>query len=311
MNALVTGGAGFIGSHLVDRLLLCGWDVTAYDNLSEGRYSNVREHRDNNNFRFIQADVRNSSLLDSFIYKSDVIFHLAAEANIRKSLVDREMDLRTNLLPTISILDSMKRYSIRDIIFTSTGAVYGEIERQPILESFSGNPLNLYAASKLSCEAFISAYTEFSDIRSWIFRLGQPVGPRCRRGVIWDFVSKLKRNPNELEILGDGNQERDFMHVSDCVEGILTAYKKAKGKFNLFNLNTEDNTTINRVADIVIETMRLRGVDRKYTGGKKGFVGDVPIAHFSMERIKSLGWSPKVSSRDAIIDNVSWALKND
>lgn len=309
-RALVTGGAGFIGSHLVDRLLSDGYSVTAIDNLSEGNLKNITHLKNEKRFEFVQGDLKDANLVDQLVGTSDVVFHIAAHANIRTSLVDHRADLDNNLVATLNILEAMQKHLVKDLVFSSTSAIYGEATVRPTPETYAPIQNSLYGASKLACEGYAEGFTEFSDISFWAFRFSNVVGERCRRGVTWDFIHKLMKNQSELEILGDGKQSKEYIHVSDCVEGIMTGYQKSHRKVNIFNLAVEQNTTPNQVADIVINEMGLSNVKKRYTGGPRGWIGDIPIIHLSIEKIKSLGWSPKVSGTEAVTRTARWTLSN-
>jgi UDP-glucose 4-epimerase len=309
MKAFVTGGAGFIGSHLVDMLLQEGYQVTAYDNLTEGRLENLSHLKDNPDFRFIKGDMRDAELLMKVLQGQDVVFHMAAQANIRKSLEDHYADLQNNLVGHINLLEAMLKNEVNDLVFASTSALYGEADVRPTPETYAPIQTSLYGASKLACEAYTEAYIQFSQLNFWAYRFSNVVGERCRRGVIWDFVHKLARNSRELEILGNGKQSKEYIYVQDCVEGIMTGYKKGKGRVNIFNLAVEDNKTVDEVADIVIREMKLEGVKRKYTGGERGWIGDNPIVHLDISRLKSLGWRPRFTADEAITRTARWTIE--
>jgi UDP-glucose 4-epimerase len=308
MKTIVTGGAGFIGSHLVDRLINDGHSVTVIDNMSCGRLENLKHHKDNKLLQIQQIDIRDAAAVSDVLAGHDAVFHLAAHANIRTSLIDHKADLDNNLVGTINILESMVKHKIPDLVFASTSAIYGEATMRPTPEDYMPTQTSLYGASKLACEAYIEAFTEFAPINFWAYRFSNIIGERCRRGVVWDFVNKLNSNKSEIEILGDGKQSKEYLYVTDCVDGIMTGYQKSKNKINIFNLAIEDNRTPNEVADIVVAELNLKNVKRNYSGGSRGWIGDNPIVHLSIEKIKSLGWSPKVSSLDAIAKTARWTI---
>jgi len=311
VRAIVTGGAGFIGSHLVDRLLGEGHYVTVVDNMSCGCLENLQHHSGNPRLTVHKVDIRDAGQLDRIFAGHDVVFHMAAQANIRESLVDHRSDLENNLIGTLNILEATHKNNIQDFVFASTSAVYGEAAVRPTPEDYFPVQTSLYGASKLACEAYVEAYTEFAPIRFWAFRFANVVGERCRRGVIWDFVHKLLKNPSELEILGDGKQSKEYLYVKDCVDGMMIGYQRSSGKVNIFNLGMEEQTLVDRVADIVIEEMKLGKVKRKYTGGPRGWIGDNPVVELSLKRIKKLGWRPTVSSEEAIRRTTKWTLEHE
>jgi len=307
-RVVVTGGAGFIGSHLVDRLLDDGHHVAVWDNFAAGTMDNLRQHAANDRLEVFNVDIRDADRVEKLLEGKDAVFHLAAHANIRTSLVDHRADLDHNLVGTLNILEGMAKHGVRDLVFASSSAVYGEARVVPTPEDYAPVQTSLYGASKLACEAFAEAYTQFADIRFWAFRFANVVGERCRRGVIWDFVHKLRKNPKELEILGDGKQSKEYLYVGDCVDGIMLGYGKASDGVNIFNLGLEEQTLVDRVADIVIDEMGLSGVRRRYTGGPRGWIGDNPIVQLSLERIKATGWKPKLSAEEAIRRTTRWTL---
>ena len=310
MKALVTGGLGFIGSHLVDRLLLDGWSVTVLDNLLTGHRENLAHQIRNEKLKLVDGDVRELPGLSKQVSGCDAVFHLAAHALMRISLSDRRADLDYNLVGTISVLEAMLENKVSDFIFASTSALYGEASVIPTPESYFGTQTSLYGAAKLGGEAFAEAYTQLADLKMWAFRFGTVLGERCRRGAIWDFVAKLHENPKELEILGDGKQKKDYLYVQDCVDGILTGYTKKNEATNIFNIGLQELTSVDRVADLVIREMGLSGVRKKYTGGSRGWVGDNPIVHLDVSKLKSLGWNPKVSAEEAIQRTIRWTITN-
>lgn len=310
MKALVTGGAGFIGSHLVDRLLADGHLVTVIDNFSCGTSKNLPSSTRLEIARVNIADGKRVNKVFSED-KYDVVFHLAAQADIRKSLLGFKGDLDNNVVGTLNILEAMKKYGVNDLVFASSSAVYGEATIKPTPEDYSPIQTSLYGASKLACEAFAEAYTEFTQIRLWAFRFANVVGERCRRGVVGDFVRKLSKNPKELEILGDGKQSKEYLYVRDCINGMVTGHLKSSEKTNTFNLGVDCQTLVDEVADIVIEEMGLENVKRKYTGGNRGWIGDNPIVELSLKKIKGLGWNTEVSSEEAIRRTARWNIQNE
>jgi UDP-glucose 4-epimerase len=309
MKAIVTGGAGFIGSHIVDRLINDGYAVSVIDNMSCGTMENLKQHKDNPKLKVHNTDIRDAEALNQIFEGHDVVFHLAAQANIRKSAVDHKSDLDNNLIGTINILEAMLKNNINDLVFASTSAIYGEATIRPTPENYMPIQTSLYGASKLACEAYAEVFTQFSPINFWAFRFSNIIGERCRRGVIWDFVQKLLRNPNELEILGDGKQSKEYLSVTDTVNGILTGYLKSHDRVNLFNLAIEENSIVDEIADVVIKEMGLNNVKRKYSGGPRGWIGDNPLVHLSIDKIKSFGWAPRLSSREAITTTARWTIK--
>jgi UDP-glucose 4-epimerase len=307
-KALVTGGLGFIGSHLVDRLLEDDWRVTVLDSLLTGRRSNLDHHKDDPNLSIVEGDIREIETVSRASAGCDAVFHLAAHALMRVSIGDHKADLEHNVIGTLNVLESMTANSVPDLVFASTSALYGEAEVVPTPETYSGVQTSLYGAAKLAGEAYASAFTQFSPIKVWAFRFGTVLGERCRRGAIWDFEHKLLGNPGELEILGNGRQSKDYLYVKDCVDGIMLGYKKSSGIVNIFNLGLQEQTTVDELADIVIQEMGLSNVRKRYSGGVRGWIGDNPVVYLSIERIQRLGWTPKTSATDAIRLTAKWTL---
>ncbi len=307
-KALVTGGLGFIASHLVDRLLEDGWSVSVLDSLLTGRRSNLRHQKGNPRLRVVEGDIRDLETVSKSARGCDAVFHFAAHALMRVSLRNHRADLEHNILGTLNVLESMAANKVADFVFASTSALYGEAAVVPTPETYSGTQTSLYGAAKLAGEGYASAFAEFCPMKVWAFRFGTVLGERCRRGAIWDFTHKLIKNPSELEILGDGRQSKDYMYVKDCVDGIVLGYEKAADRVNIFNLGLQEQTTVDELAGLVIEEMGLKNVRRRYTGGARGWVGDNPVVYLSTKKIKGLGWRPKTSPTEAIRLTARWTL---
>lgn len=299
MRYLVTGGAGFIGSHLVDELIEKG-EVTVYDNFSSGKREFIQKHLGKPNFRLIEDDLLNFERLLLAVKGADVVFHLAANPEARWGIENTRLDLEQETLVTYNVLEAMRRNCIEKIVFSSSGTVYGDIADIPLSEDYGPLlPISLYGAGKLACEGLISAFCGTFEMQAWIFRFSNVVGKRATHGVIYDFVNKLLRNPKELEILGDGRQSKPYLHVSDCVEGILFGFHNSGEQVNLYNLGTEDYTSVTAIAELVVQKMELEKVAFKFTGGRRGWPGDVPQVRFNLDKIKKLGWAPRLDSTSA------------
>lgn len=310
MKALVTGGLGFIGSHLVDRLLADGWDVRVLDNLLTGNRSNLAHHSRNPSLELVEGDVRDLETVERCSKGCAAVFHLAAHALMRVSVKDHRADLDHNIVGTLNVLEGMVASGVKDFVFASTSALYGEAKVVPTPETYSGIQTSLYGAAKLLGEGYASAFAEFSPIRVWAFRFGTVLGERCRRGAVWDFAHKLMADNEVLEVLGDGKQSKDYLSVSDCVDGMMVGYRQGKDRVNIFNLGLQEQTTVDQLADIVIDEMGLARVEKKYTGGARGWVGDNPVVYLSTEKVRALGWRPKVSPTEAIRTTARWTLKD-
>jgi len=229
----------------------------------------------------------------------DWVYHLAANPDVRLGEEDKEVHLRENIIVTHNILEAMRMNGLNKIVFTSTSAVYGEAKTIPIPEDYGPLiPISLYGASKLAAEALIFSYSEFG-VQSWVLRLANIIGGRSNHGIIPDFIKKLEKNPKELEVLGDGNQTKSYLHVEDCVDAIIFAAKKSNEKINIFNIGSPDTITVKEIANFVIEKKAPRA-KIKYTGGKQGWKGDVPKFLLDITKLKKIGWKPKYNSRESV-----------
>ncbi len=311
-NILITGGAGFIGSHLTDSLLMEGYNVTVIDNLSLGRLTNLLNAQNNQRFKFIKGDILDKELLFNIFNEGnfDTVFHMAANSDIAKSHVNPDVDFNNTLTTTYNVLLAMKEYNVKNIVFASTSAIYGDTGVS-VSEDFGPLfPISHYGASKLASEAYISSFCENYGFKAWITRFPNVVGERATHGAIYDFIKKLKKNPNELEVLGNGTQIKPYLYVKDLVEAILLIWKSTNEKINYFNLGVETRTTVKEIAEMVIDEMGLNAVI-KYTGGNRGWVGDVPTFSYSLDKIHALGWNPKVTSNEAVRKSIRYILDKD
>ena len=298
---LLTGGAGFIGSHLADRLLEMGKEVTVYDNLFSGKMENIRHNMGKTGFNFIKADLLDTKALKEAMTGHDLVWHLGANTDIPSGIDDVQMDLKNCTIATHNILETMRQLDINKLLFTSSSAIYGEIEKMPTAESDGPIlPISLYGAGKLACEGFVSAYCHLFDLQAWMFRFGNVVGFGMGHGVIYDFIHKLRNNPEEMEILGDGTQEKNYFVVEDCIDGMFHAFHTSNSQCDVFNLGSESTVKVSVIAQIVAQEMALRDVEFRYTGGKRGWPGDVPVVKFDLSKIKGLGWEAKHSSEEAV-----------
>lgn len=300
MYHLVTGGAGFIGSHLADALVLQGDEVVVVDSLVTGSLANLSAHQDSGRLRFIQADLLGDGWQDA-LSGVDRVWHLAADPDVRQSAANTEGQVTSHVIATRRLLDGMREAGVREIAFTSTSTVYGEAAVIPTPETYSPlEPISVYGGCKLAAEALISAYSHSFGIRSWVFRFANIIGPRGSHGVILDFVRKLKATPGSLEILGDGNQTKSYLDVRECVRAMLFATKRTHSPVNTINIGSEDWITVRRIAEIVVEEMGISPVSFVFTGGRQGWVGDVPLMQLSIDRLKSLGWDPRMGSEESV-----------
>jgi UDP-glucose 4-epimerase len=301
MKAFVTGGAGFIGSHLVDILLENKDTVTSFDNLTSGKKEFFQNHLENKNFRFVKADLLDINAVKKEIKGHDVIFHIAANPFVRLGETQTRLDLEQGAIATYNVLEAMRLNNIKKIVFSSSSVVYAETPKISIPENYGPTlPISLYGAGKLSAEGLISAFCGTFGFQAWVYRFANVVGPRGTHGVIVDFIEKLKKNPRELEILGDGKQQKPYLYVSDVIKGIIHGFEHSNNQINLFNLGCDSNTTVTRIAEMVVEEMKLSNVKFKYTGGARGWAGDVPRFQLDAKKINKLGWTAKYTSDEAV-----------
>ena len=303
-KVLVTDGAGFIGSHLVERLINSGFEVTVIDNLSARKVSNLESVWKHPDFTFVRGDLLNRRILRRAMKGVQMVFHLAANPEVRIGSTDTSIDFEQNLQATYNLLEEMRKHvSAETIVFTSTSTVYGEPTIIPTPEDYGPLvPISLYGASKLGCEALVSAYCHLFELRAVIYRFANVVGARNRHGVIHDFIRKLRVGPHELKILGDGTQNKSYIHINDCVEAFFTGFRNLDRQVRILNVGSEGQTDVTRIARIVIDEMGLKDVQITPVGGfeGRGWKGDVKNMLLDIGRIKGLGWQPIYHSDEAI-----------
>jgi UDP-glucose 4-epimerase len=301
MKYFITGGAGFIGSHLVDRLMAEGNVVTVYDNLFSGKKEWIEHHFDKPGFQFIQADMLDNATLTGAMKGHEIVWHLGANTDIPGGNRQSDLDLRYCVIATHAVLEAMRQNRITQLLFSSSSTVYGELVREVTAEEAGPLlPVSLYGAGKLAGEGFISAYCHLFDLRACIFRFGNVVGARMGHGIIYDFIHKLRRNPREMEILGDGNQEKNYFLVEDCLDGMFCALHNSRKQCDVFNLGSATTVKVREIARIVSEEMGLKDVRLRFTGGERGWPGDVPKVFYDVSKINRLGWQAKYSSAEAV-----------
>ncbi len=302
MRALVTGGAGFIGSHLCDRLVGRGDEVWCVDNLHLGRRRNIAHLEPSNAFRFLEQDVLARDRLALLFAEArfDCVFHLAANSDISAGTADTELDFRLNELTTMAVLDAMRRHGVRRLFFASTSAIFGEADA--VLHEDFGPlaPISFYGASKLAAEAYISTYAHLFGISAVVLRFPNVVGERATHGVIYDFLRKLAQNPHELEVLGDGNQTKPYLYVADLIDAILMACEKSDGPLAVYHAAGIGATSVREIAEIVLAASGRAETKIRYTGGDRGWPGDVPKFRYDISRLQALGWTPQRHSTDAV-----------
>jgi UDP-glucose 4-epimerase len=309
-KAFVTGAAGFIGSNLVDRLLAAGVSVVGYDNFTTGRLEFIAGASRHPQFKLVEGDVLDTESLATAMAGCDIVFHLAANADVRFGLQHPGKDLEQNTVASFNVLEAMRTSGVKDIVFSSTGSIYGEAEVFPTPET-APFPIqtSLYGASKLAGEGLIMAYCEGFGFRSWIFRFVSILGERYTHGHVFDFYKQLLADPTRLKVLGDGTQRKSYLHVHDCIDAILHALKHAQDKVNLFNLGTPEYCQVNDSIGWITGHLGLNP-QLAYTGGSQGWIGDNNFIFLDTARIGALGWRPKLTIREGIVRTVDWLSQN-
>ena len=312
MNTLVAGGAGFIGSHLIDSLLSEGHRVVCADKLIMGKH-NIVHVKEDACFKFYEAELANQDMVDQIFDEEniDVVYHLAANSDIQKGGKEPRIDFNDTLLTTRALLEGMRKADVKKLFFASTSAVYGEMPDVKLTETTGGlMPVSYYGGAKLASESLISSYVSMNDMSAVIFRFPNVIGPRLTHGVVFDFIRKLRRNPEELEILGNGMQCKPYIYVLDLVEAIVQLTKTFDLGETVYNISvTSSGTTVTRIAEIVVEELGLKDVRFAYTGGDRGWKGDVPRFTYDIDKVLSTGWKPKHTSDEAVRQTVKDAVR--
>jgi UDP-glucose 4-epimerase len=301
----IVGGAGFIGSHFVDRLLSgsATAQVTVFDNFSSGRMRHIELHAHDERLRVVQGDVKELEPLTEAMGGHDVVIHLASNPDIARAVHEPQVDFWEGTYLTQNVVEAMRRSTPKRILYASGSGVYGDLGLCEADEDFGPLvPISTYGASKLAGEALIASYCHMFGLTARVFRFGNVVGPRQTHGVGYDFVRRLSQNPAELEILGDGTQSKSYIHVEDVMSAVLLAHEHAVDTFSAYNVATGDYITVREIADLAVECMNLdpREVTYRFTGGNRGWRGDVPIVRLSTSRIRALGWTCKRKTREAL-----------
>ena len=308
---IITGCCGFIGSSMVDRLLGLGHRITGIDNLSTGQYRFIDNALQNSNFEFIELDLLNLEQLKVAFKPANAIMHFAANADVRYGFNHPARDLEQNTIATFNVLEAMRTNGIKNIVFSSTGSVYGEAREIPTPED-AGFPVqtSLYGASKAAGEGLISAYCEGFGFQSWIFRFVSILGERYTHGHVFDFYQKLKIDPTTLGVLGDGRQRKSYLYVQDCIDAILIAMDKAQGKVNVFNLGVDDYCDVKESIGWICESLKVAPT-LTFAGGERGWVGDSPFIYLDTKRIQSLGWMPKYTIKEGVLKTLQYLKQNE
>jgi len=311
MRCFVTGGAGFVGSHLVDRLLADGHEVTVYDNLSTGREAFLARARAHGGFRFVHGDALDLPALTRSLAGHDIVFHLAANADLRFGTEHPRRDLEQNTVATFNVLEAMRATGGRRIAFASTGSIYGEPDVFPTPETCPFPvQTSLYGASKLAGEGLIAAYCAGFGFQGYVFRFVSILGERYSHGHVFDFY----RNPSEIEVLGDGRQRKSYLYVQDCLDAMLTVLREAREPFNVYNLGTDHYCSVDDSLDWICAYLGVQP-RRRYTGGERGWIGDSPFIFLDTSRVRALGWEATLTIRQAVertleyLQSEAWLLE--
>jgi len=315
MRCFVTGGAGFVGSHLVDRLLADGHEVTVYDNLSTGREAFLARARAHGGFRFVHGDALDLPALTRSLAGHDIVFHLAANADLRFGTEHPRRDLEQNTVATFNVLEAMRATGGRRIAFASTGSIYGEPDVFPTPETCPFPvQTSLYGASKLAGEGLIAAYCAGFGFQGYVFRFVSILGERYSHGHVFDFYRKLRANPSEIEVLGDGRQRKSYLYVQDCLDAMLTVLREAREPFNVYNLGTDHYCSVDDSLDWICAYLGVQP-RRRYTGGERGWIGDSPFIFLDTSRVRALGWEATLTIRQAVertleyLQSEAWLLE--
>ena len=300
MRVVITGGAGFIGSHLAEALVKKE-EVIVFDNFSSGR----REFLKGVNVKIIRGDVRNLEEVKKACEEVDMVYHFAADPDVRNSLKEPLENFKIDVLGTLNVVEACRLNDVKQIVFASSSVVYGNAGI-PTPENARIAPVSNYGAAKAASEYYVSTYSQLYGMRGIVLRYANIIGPRLTHGVIYDFYQKLKRSPKELEILGDGSQEKSYLHVNDAVDATLFAIRNTKKDFDVFNVGCDEKITVEKIANLIISRLSFEDVRYKYTGGKIGWPGDVSIMLLSIEKLKGLGWEPQFTIEKSILRTIDW-----
>jgi UDP-glucose 4-epimerase len=302
ISTLITGGAGFIGSHLVDKLLEENFEVKVIDNFYSGRFENIERYINHHRFKLIRGDLKNKSDVEDAVKGVDVVFHFAANPEVRVSTTSPETHFRENLLATFNLLEAMRKYDVKELIFASSSSVYGEPLNIPVDENEPIKPVSVYGATKAACENLIHAYSSLYRIKAIILRYANVVGPRLRHGVVWDLLTKLKKDKLKLEVLGDGMQIRSYIYITDAIDATIIAWKRTDHIYDVYNVASEDWITVNDVVKIIVKILNLKDIEITYKPLQHGvgWLGDVKKIALKVNKIEKLGIKPKYTSIEAI-----------
>ncbi len=310
MRYLVTGGAGFIGSHIVNRLMAEGHKVRVYDNFSTGKMLFIKHHLTNKNFELIRADLSNFKKLEQAMQNIDFVFHLAAHADVRSGIDNHFIDHQQNLEMTQNVLEAMVNQKLGKIAFASTSSVYGDAKIHPTPEEYPFEPTSLYGATKAACENYINAYASYYNLQSYIFRFVSFLGPHYTHGIIYDLLKKLQHNPKEIKLFSDGSPKKSSLAVSDGIEAIFKVIADSKKQINVYNIGHTEIITVSKIVDIILQVSDNPFVKKIWLGKESNWKGDNEFVFLSINKLKKLGWKPTKTIKQAIVETVNYLQNN-
>ncbi|MEM0000031.1 MAG: SDR family NAD(P)-dependent oxidoreductase [Desulfurococcaceae archaeon] len=311
MTVLVTGGAGFIGSHLVDKLVGLGLKVKVIDNLTSGRLDNIKKHIEEGLIEFVEGDLKRPEMIKKVVRGADVVFHFAANPEVKVSTINPEVHFNENIVATFNLLEAVRLENVKTIVFASSSSVYGEPPEIPVNEDAPVKPVSVYGASKAACENLLHAYSKLYGLNVIALRYANIVGPRLRHGVIYDLLVKLFRDREVLEVLGDGTQVRSYLHVKDAVEATILTWLKSGRGFSVYNVGNVDWISVKDIVEILLARLGLKDIKVVYKPVLHGigWPGDVKRIALDVSRLLTLGWKPTMSSKEAVYSTVESLLE--
>lgn len=310
MKYLVTGGAGFIGSHIVDRLIADGHKVIVYDNLSTGKKLFIRHHLKNPKFKFVNGDLSSTKKLTQAMFNVDFIFHMAAHADVRSGIENHFIDHKQNLEMTQNVLEAMVVNKVKNIVFASTSSVFGDANIHPTPEDYPFEPTSLYGASKAACESYIQAYAAYYGFNVYIFRFVSFLGSRYTHGIIFDVSKKILSNPKSIELFSDGTPRKSSIAVSDGIDAIFNVIVNSKEKINIYNIGHDEVITVSEIVDEILNAHKKSFIKKKWLGKKSNWKGDNQFVQLANKKLKKLGWKPTKSIKEAITETVQFLIEN-
>lgn len=310
MKTLVTGGAGFIGSHIVDRLMSEGHKVRVYDNFSTGRLIFIQPHLKNKNFELVKADLSNIKKLKASMKDIEFVFHLAAHADVKSGFENHFIDHNQNLEMTRHVLEAMINCGVKNMAFTSTSSVYGDAKIHPTPEDYPFQPTSLYGATKAACESYIYTYSSYYNIKAYIFRFVSFLGPRYTHGIVFDVLKKLQQNPKSIKLFSDGSPKKSSLAVSDGINAIFSIIANSKEQVSVYNIGHQDLLTVSQIVGTILEVLGKTSVKKIWLGKESNWKGDNEFVLLSIKKLNKLGWAPKTTIKQALAETVFYLQSN-